>query len=451
MQDATDELYLQGIIPVGTIYPFSGSTEPNDDFLFCDGRLKSATDFPDLFDVVGHTYEVSDIHFDGTDTLTLTGGASTRGIAANDQLTIKKSDNSTVVVTVDTATTTTLEISDAGAGDLPTSAGSVTLQSGTTTSTNFFLPDLRNRSAIGIGQNDTNSLSRTLGQQGGSDDTGSDGPLDPFLATNFIIRAKPGVKALVFTGHNHDDIYPRIQGGSTIITPSTAGPTAFGLGFERDASITHAAISISAGHTNGPQIYHTTSGYVAAASDYVVGVGVRDTAETATDSFVVYADTDADPNTVEVGRELLSVRTDGKSYFRGDNDENGIKLYTPTETLEILGNLRTVTGQSYSTLQSQSSSGSITLDFDNGNVHEITLSGSISLANPSNVKSGAAYTIILKQDGTGGRALSSIGSKFLFPNGIDPVLSQAANDIDVISAIADSAGNLLCNFNPNFS
>ena len=451
VQDATDELYLQGIIPVGTIYPFSGSTEPNDDFLFCDGRLKSATDFPDLFDVVGHTYEVSDIHFDGTDTLTLTGGASTRGIAANDQLTIKKSDNSTVVVTVDTATTTTLEISDAGAGDLPTSAGSVTLQSDTTTSTNFFLPDLRNRSAIGIGQNDTNSLSRTLGQQGGSDDTGSDGPLDSFLATNFIIRAKPGVKALVFTGHNHDDIYPRIQGGSTIITPSTAGPTAFGLGFERDASITHAAISISAGHTNGPQIYHTTSGYVAAASDYVVGVGVRDTAETATDSFVVYADTDADPNTVEVGRELLSVRTDGKSYFRGDNDENGIKLYTPTETLEILGNLRTVTGQSYSTLQSQSSSGSITLDFDNGNVHEITLSGSISLANPSNVKSGAAYTIILKQDGTGGRALSSIGSKFLFPNGIDPVLSQAANDIDVISAIADSAGNLLCNFNPNFS
>ena len=110
-----------------------------------------------------------------------------------------------------------------------------------------------------------------------------------------------------------------------------------------------------------------------------------------------------------------------------------------------------MTGQSYSTLQSRSSSGSITLNFNDGNVHEITLSGSISLANPSNVKSGAAYTIILKQDGTGGRALSSIGSKFKFPNGIDPVLSQAANDIDVISAIADSSGNLLCNFNPNFS
>ena len=56
----------------------------------------------DLFDVVGYTYEVSDIHFDGTDTLTLTGGVrSTRGIAANDQLVIKKSDNSTVVVDVD--------------------------------------------------------------------------------------------------------------------------------------------------------------------------------------------------------------------------------------------------------------------------------------------------------------------------------------------------------------
>ena len=77
------------------------------------------------------------------------------------------------------------------------SVGSVTLQSDTTTNTNFFLPDLRNRSAIGIGQNDTNSLSRTLGQQGGSDDTGSDGTLDPFLATNFIIRAKPNASRLL--------------------------------------------------------------------------------------------------------------------------------------------------------------------------------------------------------------------------------------------------------------
>ena len=278
VQDATDELYLQGIIPVGTIYPYTGSIIPNDDFLFCDGKLKSATDFPDLFDVVGHTYGVSDIHFDGTDTLTLTGGASTRDIAVNDKLVIKKSDNTTVLVNVDTVTTTTIEVSDAGAGDLPTSAGSVTLQSDSDTNTNFFLPDLRNRSAIGIGQNDTNSLSRTLGQQGGSDDTGSDGPLDPFLATNFIIRAKPGVKALVFTGHNHDDIYPRIQGGSTMLTPSVAGPTAFGLGFSRSSGVTFPCVQIAGNVENGPHVYHTTSGVVAAADDYLIGVGINERA-----------------------------------------------------------------------------------------------------------------------------------------------------------------------------
>ncbi len=473
VQDATDELYLQGIIPVGTIYPYTGSIIPNDDFLFCDGKLKSATDFPDLFDIVGHTYGVSDIHFDGTDTLTLTGGASTRDIAVNDKLVIKKSDNTTVLVNVDTVTTTTIEVSDAGAGDLPTSAGSVTLQSDSDTNTNFFLPDLRNRSAIGVGKSDIHKSTRTLGQQGGFEElsrggdeigddsqaafqstgSGIDSIQDPFLATNFIIRAKPGVKALVFTGHNHDDIYPRIQGGSTMLTPSVAGPTAFGLGFSRSSGVTFPCVQIAGNVENGPHVYHTTSGVVAAADDYLIGVGINDSAETVTDSFIVYTDKDdnnVDPTTS--GRELLHVGTDGKHYFRSDGDESGIEQYTPTEVgLEILGNLRTVTGQSYSTLQSQSSSGSITLDFDDGNVHEITLGGSISLANPSNVKSGAAYTIILKQDGTGGRALSSIGSVFKFPNGIDPVLSQAANDIDVISAIADSSGNLLCNFNPNFS
>jgi hypothetical protein len=396
--------------------------------LFCNGALKKAVDFPDLFDVVGHTYEVSDIHFNGTDTLTLTGGASTRGIAQNDKLVLKKSDNTTVVVNVDNVTTTTLDISDAGAGDLPTSAGSVTLQSDTSTDTNFFLPDLRNRSAIGVGKADVHTSTRTLGQQGGFEElsqggnelgddsqgaftfsgTAIDSIQDPFLATNFIIRAKPGVKALVFTGHNHDDLYPRIQGGSTILTPSVAGPTAFGLGFDRVAGVTFPCISITGNPVNGPQIYHTQGAVVGAANDYLIGIGINDSAETSTDSFIVYADKDTNaPSPYSDGRELLHVGTDGKHYFRSDGDESGVETYTPTEVgLEILGNLRTVTGQSYSTLQSQSSSGSITLDFDDGNVHQITLGGSISLANPSNIKSGAAYTIILKQDSTGGRASS---------------------------------------------
>ena len=238
-----------------------------------------------------------------------------------------------------------------------------------------------------------------------------------------------------------------------MLTPSVAGPTAFGLGFSRSSGVTFPCVQIGGLGSNGPQIYHEGNGVVGAAGDYLVGVGINDSAEQNADSFIVYSDKNTNnANPFTDGRELLHVGTDGKHYFRSDGDESGVEQYTPTEVgLEILGNLRTVTGQSYSTLQSQTSTGSITLNFDNGNVHEITLGGSISLANPSNVKSGAAYTIILKQDGTGGRALSSIGSKFKFPNGIDPVLSQAANDIDVISAIADSSGNLLCNFNPNFS
>lgn len=45
----------KSIIPPGTIFPYAGKTTP-EDFLLCDGRAVSRTEYEDLFNAIGTTY-----------------------------------------------------------------------------------------------------------------------------------------------------------------------------------------------------------------------------------------------------------------------------------------------------------------------------------------------------------------------------------------------------------
>lgn len=78
-------------------------------------------------------------------------------------------------------------------------------------------------------------------------------------------------------------------------------------------------------------------------------------------------------------------------------------------------------------------SGTITPDVANGNVQSITLNGSLTLNSLANVASGQSLTLIVKQDATGSRTLSST-MKFA---GASKTLSTAANSIDIISIFYD--------------
>lgn len=57
---------LQGIennadsIPLGTLFPYAGSSAPNSDYLICDGQAVSRTTYASLFAIVGTTYGVGD-------------------------------------------------------------------------------------------------------------------------------------------------------------------------------------------------------------------------------------------------------------------------------------------------------------------------------------------------------------------------------------------------------
>lgn len=78
-------------------------------------------------------------------------------------------------------------------------------------------------------------------------------------------------------------------------------------------------------------------------------------------------------------------------------------------------------------------SGTITPDFNNGSIQSMTLTGNITLNSLGNAVAGRSMTLILTQDGTGGKTLTS---SMLFAGG-SKTLSTAAAAIDIISVFYD--------------
>lgn len=90
-------------------------------------------------------------------------------------------------------------------------------------------------------------------------------------------------------------------------------------------------------------------------------------------------------------------------------------------------------------------SGTYTPDASSGTVHVATLTDNITINAINNVQVGTNLTLILKQDGTGSRTLTS-SMKFA---GGDKTLTSAANSIDVISIFYDGT-DYIASLNKDF-
>lgn len=66
----------------------------------------------------------------------------------------------------------------------------------------------------------------------------------------------------------------------------------------------------------------------------------------------------------------------------------------------------------------------------------VTLGGSRTLANPTNMVAGFTHVLKVVQDATGSRTLS-YGANYKWPGGVAPVLSTAANAIDILTFYTD--------------
>jgi hypothetical protein len=74
-----------------------------------------------------------------------------------------------------------------------------------------------------------------------------------------------------------------------------------------------------------------------------------------------------------------------------------------------------------------------------GNNFAITLGGSRTLGDPTNVTAGQSGVIVVTQDGTGSRTLAYAGTKYKFAGGTAPTLTTTAAAVDVLAYYCESA------------
>jgi hypothetical protein len=86
-------------------------------------------------------------------------------------------------------------------------------------------------------------------------------------------------------------------------------------------------------------------------------------------------------------------------------------------------------------------SSTITTDASSGDIFDVTLTGALTLANPSSPSNGKTLRWRLTQDATGGRAIT-LGNKFALPAGVSSLdFSTGANKTDVLAATYHQASD----------
>ena len=247
--EPTDELYLDGLVPIGTIYPYAASASYiTEEWLICDGSRYSRASYPDLYTVTyGLYYANIAIENPGDDYGTIEGG--TRNLVVGDIVTVRYNgtdydreivdiDSLTDYVQFDTglpyAATYEVRVTEDSSGNelffIPDlrakfirgkgTSQNIGLQSGsdTVTLTNSNLPshshglDIQSTNAqagSGLGlvkDGSTNDTTTSLTGGGEAVDI-----IPSYVALYYIIRAKHKTKATILTGHDHDNRYIRFD------------------------------------------------------------------------------------------------------------------------------------------------------------------------------------------------------------------------------------------------
>ena len=134
------------------------------------------------------------------------------------------------------------------------------------------------------------------------------------------------------------------------------------------------------------------------------------------------------------GSEIMaSFVADGAVGLRHDNSE---KLATSASGI-------TVTGTALATTDTDTTNtGSVTLDFGANQNFVLTLTGNVTLANPSTEQVGQSGFIVFIQDGTGGRTVS-LGTDYETAGGAGLTLSSSASTTDIVPYVVAASGRIL--------
>ena len=86
--------------------------------------------------------------------------------------------------------------------------------------------------------------------------------------------------------------------------------------------------------------------------------------------------------------------------------------------------------------------GSVTLDFAANQNFVLTLTGNVTLANPTTETVGQSGFIVFIQDATGGRTVS-LGTDYETAGGAGITLSSAASTTDIVPYVVAASGRIL--------
>jgi len=125
-------------------------------------------------------------------------------------------------------------------------------------------------------------------------------------------------------------------------------------------------------------------------------------------------------------------------------DDGAVELYhNNSKKIETTANGVTVSGTALATTNTDTSNtGSVTLDFAANQNHVLTLTGNVTLANPSTEQVGQSGFLVLIQDGTGGRTVS-LGTDYETAGGAGLTLSSAASTTDIVPYVVAASGRIL--------
>lgn len=97
-----------------------------------------------------------------------------------------------------------------------------------------------------------------------------------------------------------------------------------------------------------------------------------------------------------------------------------------------------------------STSNAIAVDASNGNTFTHTLTENTTVGAPTNLINGTVYNFIFIQHASMAKTLA-FNSAFLFPDGVDPIITTTLSGVMMVSCLYTSAGGLCCVFAQNFS
>ena len=127
--------------------------------------------------------------------------------------------------------------------------------------------------------------------------------------------------------------------------------------------------------------------------------------------------------------------------IKNDSDADVIEIPTGTTNVTVAGQLNGGTIILAETDTDTSNTGSVTIDFSAHQNFVLTLTGNVTLANPSTESVGQAGVFVFIQDGTGSRTIS-LGTDYETVGGAGLTLSTAASAVDVVPYFVKASGSI---------